>query len=328
MHTCTSPCYQQLTLLERYQISAFLQTGRSHTSIADSLNRSKSTISREIYRNTFEGRYDPCIAHAIAMTRRKSAEKATKQSPEVLQVIRKWLRLGWSPEAISYRFSVELPLQKHVCHTTIYDWIYKDRQKGGKLHTYLPRYGKRRWKGGKRKRAGVSLIPDRVDIAERPQIVNQRKRIGDWEGDTVYGQNASLVTLVERTSRFTLCGRTQTKCKDEVASVINELFDTITGRKETLTLDNGSEFAAHARINKHHSIDVFFAKPYASWQRGTNENTNGRLRRIWPKKFDMATLSQEEIDNGVMLLNLTPRKVLKGLTPLEVFTGKRVALIT
>ena len=133
---------------------------------------------------------------------------------------------------------------------------------------------------------------------------------------------------MERTSRFTLCARTQTKCKNEVASVINGLFDTITGRKKTLTLDNGSEFAAHAKINRRHSIDIFFAKPYASWQRGTNENTNGRLRRIWPKKFDMATLSQEEIDNGVLLLNLTPRKVLKGLTPLEVFTGKRVALIT
>ncbi|MCK9175261.1 MAG: IS30 family transposase, partial [Desulforhopalus sp.] len=252
----TSPCYQQITLLERYQISAFLQTGRSHTNIADTLNRSKSTISREINRNSFEGSYDPCVAHVIAMTRRKSAEKATKQTPEAVQTIRKWLRLGWSPGSINSRFSVELPLQEDVCHTAVYDWIYRDRQKGGKRHTYLPRYGKRRWKGGKRKRAGVSLIPDRIDIAERPQIVNERKRIGDWEGDTVYGQNASLVTLVERTSRFTLCGRTQTKCKDGVASVINGLFDTITGRKKTLTLDNGSEFAAHAKINTRHSIDV------------------------------------------------------------------------
>ncbi|MCK9175968.1 MAG: IS30 family transposase, partial [Desulforhopalus sp.] len=272
---------------------AFLQTGRSQTEIAGTLNRSKSTISREIYRNSFEGKYDPCDAQVTATARRKFAKKATKQSPEVLQIVRKWLRIGWSPESISCRFYVEFPLQKHVCHTTIYDWIDKDMQKGGKLYTYLPRYGKRRWKGGKRKRAGVSLIPNRVDISERPPIVNERKRIGDWEGDTVYGQNASLVTLVERTSRFTLCGRTQTKCKDEVASVINGLFDTITGRKKTLTLDNGSEFAAHDKIKKRHSIDVFFAKPYASWQRGTNENTNGRLRRLWPKKFDIATLSQE-----------------------------------
>ncbi|MCK9175893.1 MAG: IS30 family transposase, partial [Desulforhopalus sp.] len=170
-----------------------------------------------------------------------------------MQTIRKWLRPGWSPESISYRFSIELPLQKHVCHTAIYNWIDKDRQKGGKLYTYLLRYGKRRWKGGKRKRTGISFIPDRIDIANHPQIVNERKRIGDWEGDTVYGQNASLVTLVERTSRFTLCGRTQTKCKDEAASVTNGLFDTITGRKETLTLDNGSEFTAHAKINKRHS---------------------------------------------------------------------------
>ena len=237
---------------------AFLQRGRSQAEIAGTLNRSKSIISREIRRNSFEGEYDPCNAQVTAMTRRKSAEKVTKQNPEVLQAIRKWLRPGWSTEFISYRFSVELPLQKHVCQTTIYDWIYKDRQKGGKLHTYLPRYGKRRWKGGKRKRAGGSLIPDRVDIAERPQIGNQRKRLGHWEGDTVYGQNASLVTLVE------------------------------------------SAFAAHSKINKRHSIDVFFAKRYAGWQRGTNENTNGRLKRLWPKKIAMATLSQEERDNGVL----------------------------
>jgi IS30 family transposase len=251
----------------------------------------------------FKGPYDPGNAQVIATARREFAEKATKQSSEVLQIVRKRLRLGWSPESISHRCSVEFPLQKRVCYTTIYDWIDKDRQRGGKLHTYLPRYGKRRWRGGKRKRAGVSLIPDRVDIAKRPQIVNERKRIGYWEGDTVYGLNASLVNLVERTSRFTLCARTQTKCKNEVAAVINGLLDTITGRKETLTLDNGSEFAAHTKINKRHSINVFFAKPYAIWQRGTNENTNGRLRKIWPKKFDMATLSQEEIDNGVLFLN-------------------------
>ena len=110
-----------------------------------------------------------------------------------------------------------------------------------------------------------ALIPDRVGIAERPQIVNERMRLGGWEGgDTVDGQDAFLVTLAERTSRFTLCGRTQTKCKDEITSVINGLFDTITARKETLTLNNGSEFAAHSKINKRHSIDVFFAKAYAS----------------------------------------------------------------
>ena len=100
MHTCTSPCYQQITLLERYQISAFLQTGRSHTNIADTLNRSKSTLLREIHRNFFEGRYDPCITHVTAMTKRKSAEKVTKQNPEILQTIRKELRLGGGPQSL------------------------------------------------------------------------------------------------------------------------------------------------------------------------------------------------------------------------------------
>ena len=138
MHTCTGPCWQQLTLLERYQIMVFLQTGRSQTEIAGVLNRSKSTISREIRRNSFKEAYDPANAQVTATARRKFAERATKQSPEVLQIIRKWLRRGWSPESISHRFSVGFPLQKRVCHTTIYDWIDKDRQRGGKLHTYLP----------------------------------------------------------------------------------------------------------------------------------------------------------------------------------------------
>jgi len=132
-----------LTLLERYQIMAFLQTGRSQTEIADTLNHSKSTISREICRNSFEGRYDPCVAHVIAMTRRKSAEKATKQSPEVLQTVRKGLRPGWFPESIIYRFSVELPLQKHVCHTRSITGLIKTGKREENSTPYLPRYGKR-----------------------------------------------------------------------------------------------------------------------------------------------------------------------------------------
>ena len=159
-HKRRSRCFQHLqrTLLERYQIMAFLQTGRSQTEIAETINRSKSTISREIRRNSFKGAYDFGDAQVTATARRKFAEKATKQSPEVLQTVRKWLRIGWSPESISHRFSVEFPSQKHVCHTTIYDWIDKDRQRRGKLHRYLPRYGKHHWKGGKRKRAGGLLF--------------------------------------------------------------------------------------------------------------------------------------------------------------------------
>ncbi len=171
------------------------------------------------------------------------------------------------------------------------------------------------------------MIPNRVDISERPQVVEERVRIGDWEGDTVHGQNAHLVTLVDRASRFTLAKRVLRKTKEFVADAMLELFGKVSSVR-TITLDNGSEFADHGRVAKETGGKVYFAKPYASWQRGTNENTNGRIRRFWPKKFDMATLTDEEIDNRILLLNLTPKKVLGGLTPLEAFIGRRVALIT
>ncbi len=131
-----------------------------------------------------------------------------------------------------------------------------------------------------------------MSINQHSEIVEKRLRIGNWEGDIVHGQNASLVTLVERASRYTLCQRVWSKNKEEVAATINQLFSSIKGRKNTQTLDNGGEFAAYSRITKRHGIALYFADPYKSWQRGANENTNGRLRRIWPKGFDMVKLSK------------------------------------
>ncbi len=212
-------------------------------------------------------------------------------------------------------------------HTTIYRRIEENKQQGGTLYRFLPRFGKTRWKGGKRNRnAGVSLIPDRTDITERPKVVDDRNRLGDWEGDTVHGQNAHLVTLVDRTSRYTLVKRVFNKTKEVVADAMISMLDKVHSTR-TLTLDNGGELADQVRVAKEADVDIYFAKPYASWQRGTNENTNGRIRRFWPKKFDIATLTDEEIEGRILLLNLTPRKVLGGLTPLEAFTGMRVALI-
>ena len=227
-----------------------------------------------------------------------------------------------------YRSAIKIeakPLE-HLSHSTIHRRIEKDRQQDGMLYRKVPRFGKKRWKGGKRnQKAGVKLIPDRVDISERPQVVEDRVPIGDWEGDTVHGQNANLVTLVDRKSRFTLAKRVLRKTKELVADAMLDLFGKVSSIR-TATLDIGGEFADHVRVAKQTGIKVYFAKPFASWQRGTNENTNGRIRRFWPKKFDMATLTDAEIDNSI-LLNLTPRKVLGGLTPLEAFIGKCVALI-
>jgi IS30 family transposase len=295
--------------------------------IAEEVGIHFSNVSRELRRNSTASGYDPKVAQQLSDKRRCTAHKAHKRQDTTDKVIRESLSLGWSPDAISERMALE---KKHtpLSHVTIYRRIEEDKQQGGQLYRKLPRYGKKRWKGGKRGRnAGAKLIPNRVDISERPAIVETRTRLGDWEGDTVHGQNATLVTLVDRKSRFTLVKRVFSKTKTEVAAAMIELLQQV-HTVLTVTLDNGGEFADHEKVSEEIGADIYFAKPYASWQRGTNENTNGRLRRYWPKKFDIATLTDQEIADRVAILNLTPRKVLGGLTPIEVFTGKRVALIT
>lgn len=320
--------YQQLTQEPRYQISALRKTGMSLRAIAQEVGIHFSTVSRELRRNVTEAGYVPQVAHHLSDSRRRTAQKASKRTDKIDIIIKESLVLGWSPEAISQRLKIETQPFEQLSHSTIYRRIAEDRQQGGTLYCKLPRFGKKRWRGGKRdKKAGVKMIPDRVDISKRSPVVDDRIRIGDWEGDTVHGQNAHLVTLVDRASRFTLAKRVMRKTKEFVADAMLDLFGKVS-LVRTVTLDNGGEFADHVRVARETGAKVYFAKPYASWQRGTNENTNGRIRRFWPKKFDMATLTDEEIDDRILLLNLTPRKVLGGLTPLEAFIGRRVALIT
>ncbi len=321
-------CYQQLTQEPRYQISALRKTGMTLRDIAKEVGVHFSTVCRELCRNKTEIGYDPVIAHQLSENRKITASKANKRLERTDAIIKEFLVFRWSPETISQRLKVEAEEHEQLSHSTIYRRIEEDRQQGGSLFHQLPRYGKTRWKGGKRtKKAGVRLIPDRVDIADRPKVVDNRERLGDWEGDTVHGRNAHLVTLVDRTSLFTLVQRVLKKTKEQVADAMIRMFKNVHSVR-TITLDNGGEFADHVRVSKATGADVYFAKPYASWQRGSNENTNGRIRRFWPKKFDMATLTEQEIEDRILLLNLTPRKVLGGLTPLEAFTGRRVALIT
>lgn len=319
--------YQQLTQGLRYQIFAYRNTGMVLREIANLIGVHFSTVSRELRRNVLQTKYDPETAHTLSDARKRTALKANKRKEHIDEIISKKVKLGWSPEAISQRIPHELTPEDTLSHTTIYRRIKEDKLQGGKLYHYLPRFGKTRWKGGKRSNsAGVRLIPDRIDISERPAIVEGRSRLGDWEGDTMHGQNAHLVTLVDRNSLFTLAKRVFSKTKDEVGDAMIELLKKVHS-VHTLTLDNGGEFAGHVRVSKETGADIYFAKPYASWQRGTNENTNGRIRRFWPKKFDMATLTEQEIEDRIFMLNFTPRKVLGGLTPFEVFTDTRVALI-
>lgn len=321
--------YHQLTLEQRYQIWSLHDSGRSRSFIGHRIGVHRSTVGRELKRNRCQGSYQPELAEQLSQTRKRTAHKASKRNVAMDQQIVEKLRQGWSPLSISERFKLETKSEaERLSHTSIYRMLAHDKSQGGHWHLYLPNVGKTRWKGGKRhKRAGAALIPDRVDITERPDEVDQRSRLGDWEGDTVHGQSAHLVTLVDRKSRFALVKRVFHKTKAVVADAMIDLLRQVNARV-TLTLDNGGEFADHVRVSKAAGVAIFFAKPHASWQRGTNENTNGRIRRFWPKKFDMGTLTEAEIEKRIWRLNMTPRKILGGLTPFEVFTGKRVALIS
>lgn len=316
--------YRQLTQGQRYQIQALHRKGFSQRSIAEAIGVHPSSISRELRRNSSQGIYCGKTANQLKDNRKIMAGKFNKCDESHAKIFLNGLLMGWSPENMSARMRIEIPAIA-LSHTTIYRRIKEDKARGGSLYKMLPRFGKTRCKGGKRK-AGRSMIPARVDISQRPKIVESRSRLGDWEGDTVYGQDASLVTLVERKSLLTLIGKVTDKTAETVSNMMINMLNRVDS-VYTITLDNGGEFAQHKKVSEATGSQIFFARPYASYQRGTNENTNGLIRRCWPKKMRMGALSKQEISDMELRLNMTPRKVLLGLTPIEAYTGAMLHLL-
>ncbi|MFA0814092.1 IS30 family transposase, partial [Microbulbifer epialgicus] len=296
----------QLTLKERYQIEVLNGQNYSARAIALQLNRSNKTISREL--NRF---YPYCAesAHRQALQRRHGARKYTKFDFAMKVQIDHQLKNA-SPEQIAGRMKLE-KCEKTVSCSTIYRWI-------GRLHwrLRLPRKGKtyRKRTGSE---AGVKLIPERVDIEERPAIVDENTELGHWEGDTVYGQDSYLVTLVERVSRLLLTRRVPDKSKKTVSRAIKQMLKPYQAICKTITFDNGGEFAGHQSIARKLGCKIYFAKPYHSWERGLNENTNGLLRRFFPKGIEIGKIPKSRIDDAVFRINTRPRKVLNYLSPLE-----------
>ncbi len=227
-----------------------------------------------------------------------------------------------TPEIISAR--ARLSGEKFVCKETIYQHIYKDSKIGGDLWSFLPRsHRKRRRRMPKRDGQGRGRIPNQRRIDTRPAEVETRQIVGHWEGDLINGANktGNLVTLVERHSRFALVGRTQTKAADEVLECICSLFSTLPKTAYTgITFDNGKEFALHEDLARLTKMDVYFAYPYHSWERGSNENLNGLIRRLYPKKSSFADINHEELAQIEEFLNDRPRKCLGWLTPREVMS--------
>jgi IS30 family transposase len=309
--------YAQLTQEQRYQISALLKTEHSQNEIAIVLGVHKSTISREIRRNRGKRGYRPKQAHRFALNRRRNAVQ--KRIPaESWAWIEEMLRQDWSPEQVSNW------LKKYtdtaVSHEWIYQHIYMDKRSGGDLHKHLRCQKKRRKRIGDYDRRGK--IPNQVSIEERPEIVEQRERLGDWEADTIIGagKQGAIVTLVERKSRFTLLKQVARRTAVAVEDAILELLIPYQAVTHTITFDNGKEFANHQAIAQVLHADMYFAHTYAAWERGTNENTNGLIRQYFPKGSDFSSITDDQILFVKERLNSRPRKCLDFQAPDMVFS--------
>lgn len=308
--------YTHLTREERYQIYALKQAGHKQSEIANVLDRSPSTISRELARNHGGRGYRPKQAQCLAEARRAMNARTIDESTWRFAQAR--LREDWSPDQISNHAAISIE--------TVYQRVYADKRAGGSLWKHLRCQKQRRKRYGKHDRRGT--IPNRLSIEHRPAIVEERSRIGDWEADTVIGKNhkQAIVSLVERKSGFTLIHKVERRTADAVSRAMTRLLKPYQCQVHTITSDNGKEFAGHEKVARALQADFYFAHPYASWERGTNENTNGLIRQYFPKGSDFSAITQQKISLVMKRLNNRPRKRLGYLTPAQVFFKSGVAL--
>ena len=315
--------YKQLTREQRYQISGLKKAGLNQSQIADEVGVHKSTISREFRRNKGRRGWHPKQAQELRDERRKNCANAQRHSLLEWTEVERLIRQDMSPEQASQRLALEGGLP--ISHESIYLHIYADKRRGGDLwrHMRCQKPRRKRYASGQERRG---TIKNRIGIDERPVIVEQKSRIGDWEGDTVIGKNyrGALVTLAERKSRYILAAQVPDKHASGVTAAVTRLLRPHKGKCYTMTFDNGKEFAEHQTIAAELDADVYFAHPYHSWERGLNENSNGLLRQYFPKGMELVEVTQEQVQWAVDRLNHRPRKVLGFRTPHEVFFGKTV----
>ncbi len=314
--------YTQLTQEQRYQISVLLKIGQNQSEIAETIGKHKSTISREVRRNRGQRGYRPKQAQRMSLDRRKKAKPRIQEA--TWKLIESKLQEDWSPEQIADWLKRNTDIQ--VSPERIYQYIYVDKRAGGSLYKHLRCQKKRRKRYGGYDRRGK--LPNRRSIEERPDIVDQRQRIGDWEVDTMIGKGhrQAIVTLTERKSRFALLRKVERRKANLVCTAVIDLLQPVADRSHTITGDNGKEFADHERIAHELEISFFFAHPYAAWERGANENMNGLVRQYIPKNRDLSSVTDEELLQIMNKLNHRPRKCLDFKTPFEVFFEHSVAL--
>ena len=315
--------YKHLSQAERYQIHALMKAGHDQSQIAKLLDRHKSTISRELSRNTGSRGYRPKQACEMSADRAQHSRNAPTVEPWVREAACALLCIQWSPEQIAS----QLP----ISHETVYQHVYADKAQGGTLwkHLRCQKQKRKRYASGRDRRG---QIPNRRPLSERPLHIEARRQVGHWECDTVIGAShkGAVVTMVERKSGYAVMAKVEKKTSELVSSAIVDKLQPMAARVKTLTFDNGKEFAGHAHIDQQLQSTAYFARPFASWERGSNENLNGLLRQYVPKKRAMSTVSDEEIRMIQNRLNNRPRKRLGFKTPAEVFhqSLKRVALRT
>ena len=320
--------YLHLTCEQRCQIYALLQSGHSQAHIARQIGVDPSTISRELVRNTGARGYRFKQAHEKASQRRKKAsDKPRKMTPDLVELIEEKLtQEQWSPDQISGRLAKDGVA--FISHERIYQHVWKDKKDGGTLYLHLRHSGKK-YNRRKGKNSGRGLIPNRVDIDQRPPIVAAKSRIGDWEADTIIGANHKGVVMshVERTSKYTKLAKLPDKNADSVVQACARVLLPLADRIETITYDNGKEFASHVEIATSLGALSYFAKPYHSWERGLNEHTNGLFRQYFPKGSDLSILSDTDVQRVEDKLNSRPRKILGYQTPREVFFNAKNLLV-
>jgi IS30 family transposase len=309
--------YTRLTEEERYQIYEGVTEKRSHRKIATLINKHHSTVSNEVKRNTGLRGYRPRQAQEKARQRHQSKPRHSKLTADVQQLIAENIKHEWSPDQIQGRLKSEGFTM--VCATTIYSFIQQDKASGGDLHKHLRH--KKPYKNRTGSPDARGQIIGRISIDERPAIVDQKVRLGDWEADTVIGKGHKgvLVTLADRVSKKTLIAQVPSKHAEVVTDAIIKLLLPEKKQLHTITFDNGKEFAYHAKIKKVLGADNYFAHPYHSWERGLNENHNGLIRQYLPKEMALDKVTDEEIILIQNKLNNRPRKLLGYKTPNEVY---------
>ena len=300
--------YKQLTQEQRYHISGLLKVGISKSQIALEIGCNRSTIYRELKRNTGKKGYRPKQAQTLANLRKRDGN--TQITNFCWAYVELLIRKYWSPEQINGRLKAKGWLDV-ISPERIYQYIYLDKVKGG------PANQDRR-----------GQIVDRTPISRRDQVTNNRERLGDFEGDTIIGKNhqGAILTLVDRVSKLTKIRPLGSKNAQNLADACVLAFNR--WQTHSITFDNGKEFSRHSQISQVLYIDVYFCDPYSSWQRGTNENTNGLIRQFFPKNIRLNDISQEQTKRVEQLLNNRPRKSLEFKIPIEVESRNSFVALT